>query len=307
MKSTNSILKPSFNRIVVIGAGRVGQTLARLLSESGYTIEAVVCRSLSAARAARRFTRARRGATRLEETFLSRSGIIWITTPDDAIASTALALAQLPMKWAGRVVIHSSGALSSLVLKPLRQRGASVGSLHPIQTFTSPRQAIKRSHGIFYTFEGDAAAQAVARRLVQSLDGRLTRIKSKFKPLYHCAGSFACGGLMAPLSIAYEIYEKIGIRRDAARSMLQPLIESTLEMSRPSTLKKSLTGPISRGDELTIRQHLLALEQMTPQFVAYYANMSLRLLTLAGSHLSVQKRKSIRRLLAGYARKHHRV
>lgn len=304
MKSTKAILKPSLNRIVVIGAGRLGQTIARLLAENGYTLDAVVCRSMSKARAARRFTHALRGATRLEEAILKRSGIIWITTPDDAIGSTAAALAKLPLQWNGRFVFHSSGALSSEVLKPLERLGASIGSLHPIQTFSSPRRAMKRSHGIYYTFEGNAGALPVARRLVQSLDGRLTSIDSKFKPLYHCAGALACGGLLAPLSIAYELYEAIGIKRSTARAMLEPLIRSTLEMSGPSTLTRSLTGPISRGDESTIRQHLLALEQIAPKFVGFYARMSSRLLELSGGRLSRQKRNSIRKLLARYDRRY---
>jgi len=156
---------------------------------------------------------------------------------------------------------------------------------------------MKRSHGIFYTFEGDAEAKPVAHRLVRALDGRWTSIASPFKPLYHCAGAFASGGLLAPLSIAYDLYEAIGIKRSTARAMLKPLVDATLDAGQSSRLRESITGPVSRGDQLTIAEHLRALRRMTPQFLEFYVTMSRRLFDLASEKLSPGQKQSIRKLL----------
>jgi len=139
MKSTKALLKPSLNRIVIVGAGRVGQTLGRLLAESGYTIEAVVCRSTPRAQTARQFTRARRAVTQLNAELLKDSGIILITTPDAAIGAIAKALAKFPLLWKNRFVFHPSGALSSEVLHPC------IGS-EPVSVHCIPSKP-SRPHG----------------------------------------------------------------------------------------------------------------------------------------------------------------
>ena len=60
--------------------------------------------------------------------------IIWICHTDDALAETAKLLARKP-GWRGKIMFHSSGALSSDVLAPLKRKGASTASLHPMMTF----------------------------------------------------------------------------------------------------------------------------------------------------------------------------
>ena len=66
--------------------------------------------------------------------------MVLITTPDSAIEGVAENLAQIGGKeWRGKVVLHTSGALDSSVLKPLADLGAATGSMHPMQTFSDQR------------------------------------------------------------------------------------------------------------------------------------------------------------------------
>ena len=59
--------------------------------------------------------------------------LVFITTPDDAVGRVAARLAGVgPEKVRGRIVLHTSGALSSDVLAPLRARGFHTGSMHPL-------------------------------------------------------------------------------------------------------------------------------------------------------------------------------
>lgn len=287
----------SATSVVIIGAGRVGQTLGRLLSDRGYSIEAVACRTSSHSVAARRFTRAKRSFTRITSGLVVSADVIFLTTPDSVLEKMAERLSRLRVDWKGKIVFHSSGALSSNELASLRRQGAFVASLHPLQTFPSPTEGIKRAAGIFYTFEGEAGAKKVARKMVDDLNGRFVEIAPSHKSLYHCAGTFACGGLLAPLSVAYELYGKLGIDDNTARAMLRPMVDATLEIAQKRDLPQTITGPISRGDFFTMAKHIEALNQKTPQFVALYKMLSLRLLELVLARIGPAKAKSIRSLL----------
>src|ERR1700687_1701610 len=117
--------------VSIIGAGRLGTALALALASRGYLVEALVTRQLSRAQKATKLLSASALAfseTQLDE--LPASELILIVTPDDVIATVArkLAAAQKGMPQ-GRTVLHTSGALSSAVLKPLAEVGFHAGSL----------------------------------------------------------------------------------------------------------------------------------------------------------------------------------
>ncbi|HEX9155732.1 MAG TPA: Rossmann-like and DUF2520 domain-containing protein [Nitrospira sp.] len=295
-----STKRPDHSRdlhVAIIGGGRVGQTLGRLLSDRGYVIDSVVCRASRSARAARRFTRARRASSRITLDLFPSAQIVFITTPDARIAPTARLLSRLAVDWKNKIIFHTSGALSSRELATLSAKGARVASLHPLQTFPSPAEGVKRVKGIFYSFEGDPGTEGMARKLVRALGGRLVKISARDKPLYHCAGTFACGGLLALLSVAYELYGKMGIHEETARAMLKPMVDATVEVAQNSAFRKIITGPISRGDGATIAGHLQALSEVAPEFEILYRSMSLRLLKLVGASIPRTKSSVIRRLL----------
>ena len=102
------------------------------------------------------------------------SGIVWITVPDDAIAGVARALAQ-SQDWKGKIVFHSSGALTSDELVSLRGKGARVASVHPMMTFV--RGAVPEMAGVAFAVEGDATAVRAARSIVEDLGGNAFVIK----------------------------------------------------------------------------------------------------------------------------------
>jgi predicted short-subunit dehydrogenase-like oxidoreductase (DUF2520 family) len=295
--STKRPVRSNQGHIVIIGAGRVGQTLGRLLSDQGYVIDSVVCRTLARANEAKRFTRARRAARKITGDLFSRAEIVFLTTPDARIAPTARLLSGLDVDWNCKMIFHTSGALSSQELFSLSRKGAWVASLHPLQTFPSPLEGMSRAKGIFYTFEGVPETLGVARKLVRLLEGRFVKIEAKDKPLYHCAGTFACGALLAPLSVAYELYQKIGIPEKTARAMLRPMVNATIEVAQNSDIRKTITGPISRGDVAIMAGHLKALSEVAPQFITLYKSLSLRLLEMLGASISRTQSSSIRRLL----------
>ena len=126
--------------ISIIGAGRVGQTVAKRLHKLGWQIGAVVTRSRQSARAAVRAIGAGTPHASLTPEALD-ADVILLSVPDDVLANVAQKLAKigraaLAKKSRAKIVLHTSGALDHRVLAPLARRGVSTGSMHPMQTFS---------------------------------------------------------------------------------------------------------------------------------------------------------------------------
>ncbi len=120
----------------IVGAGRVGRALGRRLHELGWKIGVVSARTEASARKGVRFIGAGQPAVGITPAVLG-SRTILLTVPDDAIALVADELAHIGgEQLQGKVVLHASGALDAGVLAAVRNCGASVGSMHPLQTFS---------------------------------------------------------------------------------------------------------------------------------------------------------------------------
>ena len=130
---------------------------------------------------------------------LAESSVILLTVSDTALAPLASDLAQHRERWLGKVVLHTSGALPSDVLRPLRMRGASVGSLHPFQTVPTAAVGLRNLSGCFWGIEGDRRACEVATALARALDGTPFRVKPSWRLLYHAAAVLSCGAVVALL------------------------------------------------------------------------------------------------------------
>src|SRR5262249_25740148 len=125
--------------VAIIGGGRLGTALGIALREAGYAIDFVAS---SRAASARKSARLIGGATKafpinqVKPAALTKIATLIIATPDDAVASVANELAgMLPKRPSGgkrqrvsTIALHTSGALSSGVLRPLQARGLATGS-----------------------------------------------------------------------------------------------------------------------------------------------------------------------------------
>ena len=139
--------------ITLVGAGNLARVLGLALHAAGYRIDEIVSRSAPESRKRARALARKIGAR--ASTYADAqlgSEIIWLCVSDDAIASTASAIAGAT-NWKGKIALHSSGARSSRELEPLRRRGAAIGSLHPMQTFV--RASAATLAGVSFAVEGD--------------------------------------------------------------------------------------------------------------------------------------------------------
>jgi predicted short-subunit dehydrogenase-like oxidoreductase (DUF2520 family) len=271
--------KPS---VSIIGAGRLGQALALALSSAGYPIVALVARhARKAEKAAALLPKTKAiglGATQLRD--LPDCDLVIISTPDDAIGDLARKLAGL--RKGGGIVLHTSGALSSSILKPLAKIGFGTGSIHPLVSVSEPRAGAEALRGAYFCVEGDRRAIAQARRIVGDLKGVAFSIKSESKPLYHAAAVMASPNLVALFDLATEMLEACGLSNRNASKVLLPLVESTVENLKLAKPAKALTGTFARGDFSTVKKHLSALSKKEHKdALQIYRLLGLRSLRLA--------------------------
>jgi predicted short-subunit dehydrogenase-like oxidoreductase (DUF2520 family) len=249
-------------RIGVIGAGRVGATLACMLHRRGHSVVSVVSRRLASARSLARRVRCRHASTDLRA-ILPDVDVLIIATPDREIAPIArLIAAEAPAPLRQRAVFHTSGLHTSDVLAPLVRRGDLAFSLHPISTFprrACTREDLRRFDGLVFAFEGPRKALPISRRIVSAFKGELVILPKEEKILYHAACVFASNFAVLQVAMALRLLR----RKSSAqlrRSLLQ-LASSAIREAERSGPEQALTGPVVRGDAATIAAHLSALRR----------------------------------------------
>ncbi len=267
----------------------MGLALGIALSKAGYAINLVVARSAASAKHAGALLRTTsehaetRGLAKLprrSRELIASSSIIIVATPDDAILRVAedLAKALQSLRVATRrrsarpsIAVHTSGALSSRALQPLKAQGISIGSIHPLISISDKNGADDSLSHAFFSLEGDAAAIRVGKRMVQDLGGRSFVIDARRKPLYHAAAVMASPNLTALFDVALEMLNRCGISARRGRQILLPLVRSTLDNLVDQEPARALTGTFKRGDLATAKEHIDAIDSagLTDALLAY--------------------------------------
>jgi predicted short-subunit dehydrogenase-like oxidoreductase (DUF2520 family) len=254
--------------LAIVGAGRVGRAIGRRLRDLGWPIGAVVARSEGSARRATRFIGGGTAHGVIPRRIVA-SSVILIATPDRAIRRAAKELARIGgEELRGKVVLHTSGALNSNVLEPLRHLGAAVGSMHPLQTFSAV--GVPPLDGRLFAIEGDTKAVKVARRIARLLGGIPQTIAARDKPLYHAAGTFAAGHALVIVESAVQLLLSIGLKRAEATRALVPMTEQVLKNYVRLGPRAAWTGPLSRGDLEVVSQHRAALRKVSREYDGAY-------------------------------------
>jgi predicted short-subunit dehydrogenase-like oxidoreductase (DUF2520 family) len=268
--------------IAIVGCGRVGSAIGKLLSDAGYQISGVATSNLETAQRAAEVTGSRSHSDSPPE-IAAVGEVVFITTPDDLIESVCVEISGQGGFQEGAVVIHCSGALSSAVLASARECGAKVATLHPLQSFASVDQAVSLMPGSFCTIEGDENALSVVCKIVEDLEGVVMEITAEKKTLYHAAAVAASNYLVTLIHLALELDHAAGLSGDTALHALLPLIKGTLDNIDKKGTAGALTGPIARGDVATVSAHLKAIEKDTPKLLPLYQCLGLYTVDLAKS------------------------
>ncbi len=231
-------------KIAIIGLGRVGSVLARLISESPHQFLGGFSRRPSRAEDAL----SRIGTGRLlEPGAVGEADVVIISVPDSKIGQVAGDLSSLSLPYGNMTFIHCSGSLGREVLEALEAKGAQTGVFHPLFPFIEFEFSLENVRGSYVAIEGPEWLFDFAKDL-----GFLPFPAPSKKELYHLGAVYSSGLLLALLSFSMEIADELKIPREAYLKLAEAALRGSFEFD----LSKAITGPWKRGDEEVIKKHL---------------------------------------------------
>lgn len=272
--------------VSVIGPGALGQAIIDLvLNHPGFNIRSVWGRKKSE----NYFFKAPDHKVQANQLFPSKDTdlgrLIIISIPDNQIKTVVEQLSEAGISWKNRYVIHLSGSLDSSILEPLASKGAHIGSLHPLQTFTRGDKADKFD-GIWFTMQGSDAIISILDKLIAPFGGQRKILSSSQKSAMHLAAVFASNYLVALMDVVENITKDSDI--NDGLSMLEPIVRQTVRNINSKGSKKSLSGPVARGDISTIEKHLKQLEN-NPGYQKLYCQLGLQASEIAKESGQIEK------------------
>ncbi len=242
-------LKPT---ISIIGTGALGSALLKFFRSSDYSIKS--------------FWNSSEGSVfdKRKGEFVQSAGInsavkedfgkwIFVTTPDDVIPSINENLLTLSPNWSGFNCVHCSGGLTSSLLKPLQNAGANIASMHPIQTFGHGDDE-SRFKNIYISIEGDKRITEQLLNIVEEMGAKSLIISADEKRKIHIAAVMVSNYIVSLLGATESYLKDEGV--EDGLEVLKPLISQTIKNVQSKGVLSSLSGPIARGDEKTVKNHL---------------------------------------------------
>ncbi len=250
-----------------IGSGAVAGGLARLAVQNGCIVVSVSGRNSQKAALLAAEVSASHHGTDPEDT-LQQSDTVFFCLPDSALAGEIEKLSGTHTDLSGKILFHTSGALSSALFDPLRIRGAKGASFHPLQTF--PRTGGEASlRGYAVALEGDGEAVRLGKELAEKFGAEPMELSASRKILYHSAATLASNGLVALAGVIEELHADLESGSESIRYFYK-LMEQSLKNSANFGAVKALTGPAARGDIATIKNHLRELRSGHPHIIPLY-------------------------------------
>ena len=138
-------------RIGFVGAGKVGFTLGKYMSERNVCVSGYYSRSEESARQASVFTHTKYYKT-LED-LIGSSDALFLTVPDGAIEDVWNSIKRYSLT--GKFICHCSGVMTSAVFSEINQMGAFGYSIHPLFAIHSRSQSYQEISQAYFTIEGD--------------------------------------------------------------------------------------------------------------------------------------------------------
>ena len=298
--------------VAIVGAGRLATFLAIALHDCGFKITEIVARDTPRSRNRARDLAVKVGAQAVTaHSAALNATLLWFCVPDGVIRGAATDLAvqfaarvsnkdtsrhkdqnrsQNKRQRKARVAFHSSGALLSRELEPLRAAGVAVASVHPLMTFVAGTHPSLTA--VPFAIEGDAAATRMARQVVRRLGAEGFPLPAARKAAYHAWATLTSPLLLAFLVTLEEAARAAGLTREDARRKSLPIIRQTLANYSRLGPAQSFSGPLVRGDIKTVEKHLAVLKKRPRAREVYVA-----LARAALRELPMKNRDGLARLL----------
>ncbi len=260
-------------KIGIIGAGKVGIAIGYVMKNRGLHVVAISDIEKASLDVARHYLGDDCLYTGDNKEVVKKSDVIAVTTQDRAISHVGKELSEHVTTLKNKLFFHTSGAHSSKELSPLDEKGALLGSLHPLQTFPDINSAINALPSTYIFIEGDEEALYQLELLGTYIGYKVLTIDARSKALYHLSAVFVCNLLCALLYASEGVMDRIHIKLEP----FFPIIHATLKNIENKGPLMSLTGPVVRGDVETVASHIRAMDDMEQHRKVYKALSSVAL------------------------------
>ncbi len=261
--------KPLFS---LFGASRVGTSLAYHLTCLSWRPALLWNRSPERLAITHQYVPFQQCTTDLA-VFDGRSDWLILAVRDDALATVTQKLSELPIDYHKKKIFHVSGFWDSEILKPLQQRGAATGSMHPVLSIPDIEQGIKVLKGGVFTCEGQIKKDL--EQVAQQLEGRAFLLTREQKKVVHVAAVFLNNYTLALIHALKKVAEQYGLEATDFEQIMLPTMRQVLETGWQADVPSRITGPIARGDVETISAHLSLLAEYPPLRELYQAYLAL--------------------------------
>jgi predicted short-subunit dehydrogenase-like oxidoreductase (DUF2520 family) len=204
---------------------------------------------------------------------VAAADLVVLAVPDDTLPGLVAGLAETGVWRAGQLTFHTSGAHGLAVLEPAERLGVLPLALHPAMTFSGAPEDADRVAGAPFGVTSRPGHRAVAETLVLEMGGEPFFVAEEDRRLYHAALVTGANHLVTLVAEAADLLRTAGVP-DPGR-VLAPLLTAALDNGLRRG-DRGLTGPVSRGDVGTVRDHLETLTERAPESVAAYVAMAQR-------------------------------
>jgi predicted short-subunit dehydrogenase-like oxidoreductase (DUF2520 family) len=228
----------------LIGVGRAGQAMTRALTDAGWTVVDRLGRDDDV-----------RGAA-------AGVDVVLIATPDAAIAGVAA-----EVEPADAVLVHLAGSLGLDALAP--HPPARRAAVHPLVALPNAEIGARRlAAGASFAIAG----HPIAARIVDDLGGRAFVVADEDRAAYHAAAVIASNHVVALLGQVERVAAEAGVPLDAYLDLVRVTIDNVADLG-PA---EALTGPVARGDWVTVERHREVLARLdSDELPAYDALVAL--------------------------------
>ncbi len=257
-----------------IGAGKVGVSLGKYLTERGMAVTGYYSKSKTSAGMAAEFTDTR-GYDCLKDLVEDSDGV-FLTVPDREIAGVWEQLKKLPIK--NKIFSHFSGVLSSEIFSDISRYHAYGYSIHPLFAIHDKYHSYKELSHAFFTIEGDKTYLDQMAQIFRQCGNSVEIIRAEDKIRYHAAAAMVSNLYVGLVSLGESMLTTCGFSKIHAHEALVPLILGNAKNIAACGVTEALTGPIERNDLSTVKEHLANL---SGEEAAVYQILSRQVLSIA--------------------------
>ncbi len=257
-----------------IGAGKVGFSMGKYLTERGMHVCGYYSRSLQASQEAAEFTGTRQYESL--ECLVRDSDAIFLTVSDNAIAQVWQQIREFPIQ--GKKIIHCSGLLSSAVFSDISRTRAHGFSIHPLLAVNDKYTSYQKLATAFFAVEGEAPYVTEFVDMLRGFNNTVGVLSAQDKVRYHAAAAMASNLYVGLVDVCEQLLCDCGFSGEEAHKALAPLVEGNARNIAQVGCVDALTGPVERNDVETVLAHLDCLSE---QQQALYRMLSTQVVSVA--------------------------